>query len=207
MSDPAAAAQADGAAPSPALLWLGAWLIATAALAWQLATAWPYEGHWAQLLMLFTLAGVAFRTVQWLHERGGGARLAGRKRLGVRVLAIVVALLAAGAAWQALARLSMARFERAMAPLVAQMHANASSPCPAPGKYPLHPQGLPGSLAWDTQRFIFWTRGGSMDIDGSTVWYDSTTRRWSKFHNDNRRARGEFERLQAPLRECGRTAP
>ncbi|MBL8326030.1 MAG: hypothetical protein JNJ89_13845 [Rubrivivax sp.] len=196
-----------------AAIWAATWAAIGLYFAWTLATSWPYAGHWSQLGLLLALCGVFFRAWELVHLARAGSRLARWRRLGVRVATIVAGVFVAGGLWQLLEQASMARFEAALAPLVAQVHASAASPCPAPGKYAPPPETasylrssgwrgvkLPGRVHWNAQRFVVALPGGSMDIDGSTIWYDSTARRWAKFHNDLRS--DAFTALVATLQEC-----
>ena len=41
-----------------------------------------------------------------------------------------------------------------------------------------------------------------MDIDGSTIYYDSGAREWRKFHNDDAGASGVYAGLTQGLAEC-----
>ena len=222
MSDPAEAPAPPGdtsaeerqaARKTRSRMWLALWIVLTAGLCYGLATAWPHVRQWSELLLLFTLAGAIFRGLEIAHLGGSGAPPAGKERWAMRAVACMLGGVLAAAAWHGLDLLSMVRFERAMAPLMAQMHTHAASPCPTADKYSPPPEtvaylnshgarGMPGNILYDDKRFVMWTRGGSIDIDGSTIWYDSATRRWSKFHNDERGSRGEFDALIKTLNDC-----
>ena len=57
-------------------------------------------------------------------------------------------------------------------------------------------------LKYDNKRFVLAFGGGSMDIDGSTIYYDSGAREWRKFHNDDAGASGVYAGLTQGLAEC-----
>ncbi len=108
--------------------------------------------------------------------------------------------------------MSMARFEREIATLVAQVQASTPVTCPADGRYPVDAAlnayleqsgGLrKGALHQGSGRFIIELAGRSIDIDGSTLYYDSATRKWNRFHNDNRERAEAFQTLVKPLAPC-----
>ena len=53
-----------------------------------------------------------------------------------------------------------------------------------------------------TKRFVLAFQGGSIDIDGSTIYYDSGAGAWRKFHNDSSDDRQAYAALTAGLAEC-----
>jgi len=59
-----------------------------------------------------------------------------------------------------------------------------------------------GRLHHDARRFVLRYHGGSIDIDGSTVYYDSQVGQWRLFHNDDKEAEAQLERLTEGLKEC-----
>jgi len=61
---------------------------------------------------------------------------------------------------------------------------------------------LATKLHHDSTRFVLAFQGGSADIDGSTIYYDSGTGAWRKFHNDSSDARQVYAGLTAGLAEC-----
>jgi len=44
--------------------------------------------------------------------------------------------------------------------------------------------------------------GSSIDIDGSTIYYDSRAGAWRKFHNDLEEESGAFKKLTEGLADC-----
>jgi len=166
-----------------------------------------------QWLLLFAMPGMLFRTFELVWMQVRRERLAGRKRWLGRSVTLLGGLMAAGGLWSAMDGVSMARFETAMAPLVTQVHANSALPCPPAARYSFGP-GLasyleesgapraPANLAHDRQRFVLALGGGSMDIDGSTLFYDSRSRGWRKVHNDILANTGELDGLRKGLETC-----
>ncbi len=192
------------------------WVLWAALLLWAshaLATAWPYVGLMPQWLLLVAVPGFVFRTVDLVLLQTAKRRVSGWRRLLLRLAALVVGVPAALAGWDALDAVSMYRFESGMAPLVASLHAKLPTACPPESGYPLGADVvayLDGSSAvranaelhFDAKRFVLTFQGRSMDIDGSTMFYDSTARIWRKTHNDTLARTGELTALAQGLTNC-----
>ena len=195
------------------LVWLGLALWA----AYGLAMAWPYELHPLLILLVVALPGVVFRTVDVALVRWRQLRLAGWRRVGSRLAAVPVGVILAMLLFSAAERNSMARFEREIAGWVGRVHAGAPPSCPAVEKHAAEAGLKPylddaaavrkGTLHQGAGRFVLELAGRSIDIDGSTLHYDSATRKWSRFHNDNRERREAFAALVEPLEKCRFTLP
>jgi hypothetical protein len=195
-------------------IWLLVWLGLALWAANGLATAWPYELHPLLLVLIIALPGVVFRAADILLMRWHRHRLAGWRRAAGRLAALPLGALFAFVLFAQLAPISMARFERALAPWVAQVAAavETEAVCPADGRYPVdaalnaylaQSRGLRTvNLHRGGGRFVIELAGRSIDIDGSTLYYDSATRTWQRFHNDNRDKADAFAALVKPLAQC-----
>lgn len=192
---------------------LGAWSLLTLWAGFRLANAWPYVGLMPQWLLLLALPGVVFRAADLAWLRMKGRPVAGWRRVPMRLAAIVAGGWAAVVAWEALDVLSWARFEQAVAPLVTRVSAGPGAMCatgPAAGISPdlaayLADADAPRAAAelhWNAQRFVLSLPGRSMDIDGSTLYFDSRAGRWKKVHNDTLQRSGEFQALTDGLATC-----
>jgi hypothetical protein len=104
----------------------------------------------------------------------------------------------------------MSRFENAYQPLIDALHANEITACKkpesevdSPGSIRLEIQG-PGTtwIHFLESRFVVSTRGGSIDIDGSTIYYDSEISEWDLFHNDNQTKVASFHLVIENSRRC-----
>ena len=129
-------------------------------------------------------------------------------RLVTIPLGLVIAALLASLA----STLAMQGFEQAYAPFVTQVGANLRDPCGLAGRY-FHAPAVaaynlrtsreqPAKLHHDGKRFVLAFRGGSTDIDGSTIYYDSGASAWRKFHNDDGDRQAAYTALTAGLAEC-----
>ena len=54
----------------------------------------------------------------------------------------------------------------------------------------------------DSDGFLLIFNGGSIDIDGSTIYYYSKENKWSYFHNDWVEARERLDDLSKDMKEC-----
>jgi hypothetical protein len=59
-----------------------------------------------------------------------------------------------------------------------------------------------GNLAYDRTRFVLSFGAGSIDIDGSTIFYDSTVGHWKLFHNDDTGDSGALDQRIEGLAAC-----
>ena len=179
-----------------ALAWLLAWSGLTVWAAHGLATAWPYELHPLLLLLALALPGVLFRATDLLWMHRWGRRLAGWRRAAARLAAVPPGVALAFLLFSQLDTLSMGRFEREMALWVGQLQVTVPLACPADGRLAadaalnayLDRSGAIRrvTLHQGAGRFVLELMGRSIDIDGSTLYYDSATGKWQRFHNDNR---------------------
>jgi hypothetical protein len=194
-------------------LWLAFWATLLIWTAHTLALAWPYVGLMPQWLLLVALPGVIFRSFDLLSMHAAKRRIGGWKRLLARMAALVLGVPAGIMGWDALDAISMHRFENAMSPLVARLHTTAPNSCPAQTRFALGPDVMAyldgasavradAALHYDTRRFVLAFQGRSLDIDGSTLFYDSVARVWRKAHNDSLARSGELTKLVQGLAAC-----
>jgi len=186
----------------------------TAIVAWvsyTMSISWPHEGSWADLILWFLCPGIVFQAFSIIYTWRTRRRLV--RRTQTRIISIPAGLLVAVALSNFASVLAMDSFERAYAPFVAEIGANLAAPCLPAARYfesasvaaynreldNRHPKAR---LRYDTQRFVLAFAGGSMDIDGSTIYYDSITRKWKKFHNDKSAASAGYAKLTEGLAEC-----
>ncbi len=218
-AEPGASVQPPSDSPK-SLAWpqrrSAACLLAWASLAlWAmhlLATRWPYELHPLLLVLIIALPGIVFRAGDLLFMRQRQRRLAGWWRTGARLAALPVGIALALPLFSVLDSMSMARFEREIAAWVSQVPARPPELCPADGGVPIdaalnayleQSDALrKATLHHGDRRFVIEFAGRSIDIDGSTLYYDSATRQWQRFHNDQREQSDKFAALIEPLAHC-----
>ena len=197
-------------------IWISAALLTayTAIVAWvsyNMSISWPHEGSWADIVLWFLCPGIVFQAFSIIYTWRTRRRLV--RRTQTRIITIPAGLLAAVALSNFASALAMDSFERAYAPYVAEIGANLAAPCLPGARYfesasvaaynlesdNRHPKAR---LRYDTQRFVLAFSGGSMDIDGSTIYYDSNTKQWNKFHNDRSAASAGYAKLTEGLAAC-----
>ena len=184
-----------------------------AAVAWAFddqAASWPHEGSWASVVFFFLCPGIVFQAFNLVYMRLQRRPLT--RRALTRVVTIPLGLVFA-AALAAAETLSMSNFEEAYAPFAAEVGANRADPCDSAAKYfaiqsvaaynrQADRERVSAKLRYDSKRFVLSFSGGSIDIYGSTIYYDSGAKAWSKFHNDNAGKSGAFAKLTEGLAEC-----
>ena len=198
-------------------VWLSAWILAAGWSAYALAQAWPYVQHPLQIVLLVAVPGALFCTFDLGFMQLLRRRIAGWRRFLARAALLVAGLALWGAICDGLDSVSMARFERAFAPLIGELHTRMPKPCPPAAGYRIAPElaayldetgapRAPAELKRDAQRFVLSMHGGSIDIDGSTLFYDSAARKWHKVHNDMLEQNGELRALTEALAETCKLA-
>ena len=205
--------QPQGAAkprPTVTILLLAIYAALTVWLFYLESISWPHEGSWAFFGYIFLGPGIVFQSFNLAYTVRTGRRLA--RRALTRVVTIPLGLLLAGQLSSGADAISMDGFERSYAPFVAQLGASLAEPCggaakyftiPAVAAYNEQTSGRPtANLSYDSKRFVLAFAGGSIDIDGSTVYYDSAAKQWRRFHNDNQSGRDALDTLTAGLATC-----
>jgi hypothetical protein len=175
------------------------------------ATAWPHVGSWAVVAYVFLCPGIVFQSCSLAYAWRTGRALKRRwlVRLGTIPLGLVLAAMLAS--WTGV--LSLRGLEQAYAPLVVQLAATLPDPCGAASSHFQAPAVVAynrrtgrdrpvAKLHHDVSRFVLAFRGGSLDIDGSTFFYDSASATWRIFHNDDDRGRADYDKLTSGLVEC-----
>jgi hypothetical protein len=179
-------------------------------LFYEQATSWPHSGSWALLGYVVLVPGIVFQSVSLAFSKFTGRPLA--RRMLARVVTIPLGVVLAAALQDGASALAMTGFERAYAPFVESLGAGLADACgggakhfsiPAVAAFNRQTGSRPtASLHHDGKRFVLGFAGGSIDIDGSTLYYDSGVKRWQRYHNDDREARAVYEKLVARLNEC-----
>ena len=196
-----------------AAVWLLWWIGASVWLCVELANAWPYVNSLAQVLLIFCVPGIIFRSAELALVGRSGRPLLRGTRSQLRMAAVLIGVVVGMHLAEVMSEHSMARFESALAPLVTQLNDARSRSCP-PALSRLPGTGVhayldaaggaaqKADLYSDGQRFVLSFRGHSIDIDGSTIFYNSGTQRWRKVHNDELTSTHEVENLVKDLALC-----
>ena len=195
---------------------LAAYAAIVAWLFYEQATSWPHVGNYALLGYLILCPGIVFQVfnLAWMSV---GRRLLTRRML-TRLVTIPLGLVLAGVLANRADELSMRAFVEAYTPLVARLQAAPAAACSENPKHYEVPgiaeykrraarERATGQLKHDDKRFVLAFPGGSMDMDGSVIYYDSGARTWSKFHNNDSQKAETLTKLTEGLSECARRVP
>ena len=179
-------------------------------LFYEQSTSWPHEGHWALLGYVVLVPGIVFQLVSLAYARIAGRPLARRFLARLVTVPLGIALAALLQAWAS--AIAMSDFERSYAPFVTQVAVDPARACGDDRRLFLIASvasfnWMTGSrptaiLNHDGKRFVLGFAGGSADIDGSTLYYDSSAREWQRYHNDNQAERAIHQKLLVGLAEC-----
>lgn len=125
-------------------------------------------------------------------------------------------ILLAGGLLQLTQKVSLSRFKTAYTPLIMRVQQKMPQPCdshyfeiPQVTAYNrtvtqkiLHQNKPIARLLFDKQRFILQFRAGAVDVEGSSLVYDSQTQKWHFFHNrENQEVEKFAERIKG-LTSC-----
>jgi hypothetical protein len=119
-----------------------------------------------------------------------------------RLITLVGGVLFAGGLLQITQKISLSRFKTAYSPLTEHIQKKMPLPCdthyfeiPSVHDYnhSVAKKDKPiTGLLYNAQRFVLHIRGGSVDMIGSTLFYDSELKDWSFFHNADSDATEKF---------------
>ena len=189
---------------------LAAYVLVAGWVLYEQSRAWPHEGSIVYAVLFLLCPGILFQSFNLAYMLRTGHRL--MRRALTRLVTIPMGLVMAGLLASLASTLAMRGFEQAYVPFVTQVGANRGDPCGLAAKY-FHAPAVsaynlrtsreqPAKLHHDAKRFVLAFRGGSADIDGSTIYYDSGAGAWRKFHNDNGDEQAAYTALTKGLAEC-----
>jgi hypothetical protein len=161
------------------------------------AYAWPTLGSIIWFLLLIFCPPFLYHVVFIGYVLILKKRLHWKK--SYRFITLIVGILLAGGLLQLTQNISFNRFKMAYKPMMIAVQQKMPYPCdahyfeiPAVNRYnhsvtqKILQQGKPSGALWhNAQRFIVYFRAGSVDMDNSTLVYDSETKNWLFFHNDD----------------------
>jgi len=206
---------AEAPGPRSRLIIPAGLLLAYAAVvAWAFvkqATAWPSAGSWTFLPFVLFCPGILFQAVNLVFRWRTGRALT-RGAL-VRLATIPAGLLLASALLGWAGNRAFDGFTRAYAPFVAEIGAHLSDPCPAATRAFTLPavaaynrraghEWPRGKLSHDGKRFVLSFAAASVDIDGSTLFFDSNAKAWALFHNDDTEKAAAYDHAVEGLTLC-----
>lgn len=133
-----------------------------------------------------------------------------------RFMCLLIGFVLANGLLQISQSLSFAHFKTAYQPFIAQIQQKMPQPCQ--GHYFAIPSVQAynarvsqkivknhqpsGTLFYNARRFVLFFRGGSVDVSGSTLFYDSQTLQWQFFHQQDSEAAEKFASTINKLKQC-----
>ncbi len=130
-----------------------------------------------------------------------------------RLMTLIGGVLFAGGVLQYTQKKAFKHFRKAYTPLVELVQHKMPQPCnanyftlPSVSQYNYsvtHGYHKPVSgLFYNQQRFIVYFQGGSVDMNNSTLFYDSQNHNWLFFHNNDLAMFEQFKRRLEGLQNC-----
>jgi len=176
--------------------------------------SWPTQGSSIWFLLIIFCSSFLYH----LAYIGYAVTLKKKPHLkkSYRFVTLVCGILLAGGLLLLTQKISLARFKTAYSPLITRVQQKMPLPCdghyfeiPQVNRYnqsvtqKILNQGKPsGALLYNQQRFVVHFRGGSVDMDNSTLFYDSETQNWQFFHNDDQAMPEKFANRIKDLIRC-----
>lgn len=179
-----------------------------------LAYSWPNTGSFIWFLLIFLCPSFLYQFSVIACTLS--CKKPPTKKILLRLITLILGFFLAGGLLKYAQNSSLRKMSRTYEPLVAQIQKNMPTPCN--GDYfniakivkynntthlMIAQEGQPiGELFHNKKRFILYFSGGSIDIDGSTLLYDSTLKYWQIFHNDNSEMLEKLEKEKQGLNKC-----
>ena len=172
--------------------------------------SWPNVGSKISIFLFLLCPGILFQSFFLAYSLI--KRKFPAKRIWIRLLSIVLGLFLSGQISEISSTIAMQRFEQACQPLVEMIQENLPQPCnpeipyidlvPSKGEKSMWHPGNRWHLWHDDKSFVLTFPGGSIDIDGSTIYYFSKQDTWTIFHNDSTEDSKQLQELLKGMEEC-----
>ena len=179
-----------------------------------LAYSWPNTGNFLWFALLFCCPPFLYHLSLICYNLAQKKDYPWKKSL--RFATLILGYLLASSLLHYTQNSSLRKFTRAYAPLVNRI--NDKMPAPCDEQYfqiskvraynhkisrKISKQGRPiGKMLYNKQRFIVHFLGNSVDVEGSTIFYDSKTQTWQLFHNNDFEMSDNFNNLKSNLVTC-----
>ena len=181
---------------------------------YSLSHSWPNEGSFSWFLLIFFCPPFLYHFIFISYTLATKENFRWKKCL--RLGTLIIGVLLAGGLLNYTQNSSLRKLNRAYFPMIKELNKNMPKPCdynllqiPEIVVYNgktnrmILKEGKPiGELWYNSTRFIISFLGGSVDIDGSTFFYDSKVQQWQIFHNDNLQMKEKFNNSRLKLKKC-----
>ncbi len=165
--------------------------------------SWPGIGSYWVLLFIFIFPGIIFQALLAFFYFSKW-KIPQRTRY-LRIAAVIMGIVLVQIVYDRAGSVAMRTIEETYSPLVEKLNiskdfCNLLSTCVE--KEALQGIYSPTALYHKEARFILTFWGRSVDIDGSTIFYDSATKEWRIFHNDDQEKVREMNGITSGMEKC-----
>ncbi|MCK5898003.1 MAG: hypothetical protein KAG10_10220 [Methylococcales bacterium] len=181
---------------------------------YDLSYSWPHNGCTVWFILLFLAPIFLYHGISISHFLLSKKPLIRKKTISL--VSLIFGILFAGGLLQLTQHNSLQRFSRIYAPMIEKIQKNLPEPCdeayfemPDIKSYnskahrSITKYDKPvGGLLYNKNQFILYFLSPSINVDRSTLFYDSTVKKWQLFQNDNLQAKGFFEQRRLAFLEC-----
>ena len=181
---------------------------------YSLSHSWPNKGSLSWFLLLIFCPPFLYHFIAISYTLATKENFRWKKCL--RLGTIIIGVLLAGGLLNYTQKSSLRKLNRAYFPMIKALNKHKLMPCGRDylqipkvviynGKTHrmIMKDGKPiGELWYSPTRFIISFLGGSVDIEGSTLFYDSKIQHWQVFHNDNLEMKEKLNNKRLKLKKC-----
>ncbi|MCK5871477.1 MAG: hypothetical protein KAG26_01525 [Methylococcales bacterium] len=181
---------------------------------YDLAYSWPNKGCFLWFIVIFVSPIFLYYSVSIGYFLGTKKPLTQKKT--TFLLSLIFGILFAGGLLQYTQSNSLQRFSRIYAPMIQKIQQNMPEPChyayfesTAIKAYnaKIHRSVMKddrpvGGLLYNKDQFILYFLSQSINVEGSTLFYDSEVEKWQLLQNDNPEATAIFQQQRLAFIEC-----
>lgn len=181
---------------------------------YNLSHSWPTKGSLFWFLLIFFCPPLLYHFIA-ISYAVVTKRILHRKKVS-RLVSLITGILLAGGLLQYSQKNSLQNFDKAYFPMIERLKQNMPMPCESEYfriprvvvynktvKRMIHQQGRPiARLGYNQDAFMLYFVAGSVDIKGSTIFYDSDVEQWQMFHNADLPMIDKFKHKLSQLKKC-----
>ncbi|MCI5125354.1 MAG: hypothetical protein D3925_12980 [Candidatus Electrothrix sp. AR5] len=166
----------------------------------------PAVGSWNNLILFFTCPGLLVQLSLLIYSLS--KKTLPSRFFIMRVMLTIIGIVLAVLVMKTSEHIAMRRFAAATEPLV--QYVKKSMPAPCEPVYTYLQTNRPNTyfnisdLYYNDHEFLLLYHGGSIDIDGSTVYFHSKNSEWEIIHNDDSR-KPDIYLIGGKLEKCETT--
>ncbi|MCK4493001.1 MAG: hypothetical protein KAU26_03040 [Methylococcales bacterium] len=181
---------------------------------YDLSYSWPHKGCFVWFIVVFISPVFLYYSITIGYFLGTQKPLIQKKTTGL--FSLIFGVLFAGGLLQYTQSNSLQRFSRIYAPMIQKIQQNMPEPCHhayfemvdikiynAQIHRAMTKDNRPvGGLLYNEDQFILYFLTQSINIEGSTLFYDSVVEKWQLFQNNTLHGKSTFQQQYLTLTEC-----